>query len=500
MDAAAVLDTYRVDTDHARHVAALSLALFDVVYERYGLPAGARRLLELGSLLHNVGLTTDPPDHHIVGRDIVLRHPIEGLSQRDHAIVACLVAFHRKKVRPQQEPAYLSLSKKGRDLARRLAAILRVGDGLDYSQSQTTGLETVEPVEGGLRLRLCGPHAARDGARAVAKADLWFKEFGETLEAVADGLPAEAAADDGAEEDAPVLAPWYAAPDVPLAELGRVLLRRHFRKLLAAERKVRADKDIEAVHDLRVASRRLRATLRLLEPVAGGQIRPYAKAIGRLAKVAGAVRDRDVLLADLEARAAELPESLRPGLEELCAGLRAERTAAYKALIALIDGGAHADFKRDFAELMCRHDGWDDGPRVRDTAGSLIWHHYEALRAFDRGGLPTDGEELHAMRIAGKRLRYLLELFVDTFGERSAAVIGPLMVFQDHLGVIQDVAVAQATLEEQAGDEASRAALSGYLALRLAEAGRLRDELPARWEKVGSATYRRNLLGLIVKL
>jgi len=501
MDVAAVLDTYRVDVAHARHVADMSLALFDAVRERYDLPDGARRLVELGGLLHNVGLATDPPAHHIVGRDIVLREAVDGLDSRAQAIVAAMVAFHRKRVRPRQEPAYLSLGKNGRALALRLAAILRVGDGLDYSQSQTTRLLALEPAEGGLRLAVAGPHAVLDAARAAAKADLWAKVFGERL--VADPRPAAdgAAAEVPQDNPAQILAPWYAAPDAPLAELGRVLLRRYMRKLLAAERDVRADRAIESVHALRVASRRLRAALRLLEPVSGrGELRPHVKAIRRLAQVAGAVRDRDVLLADLEARAGGMPEALRPGLDELCAGLRAARAAAHRELIGLLDGGAHADFTRGFAALISRRDGWDDSVRVRDIAGSTLWRHYEDLRAFDRGGLPDDPEELHTMRIAGKRLRYLVELFADTFGARAAAVVDPLVAFQDHLGTLQDSAVARDILAPHARGEEADAALVGYLALREAEAERARGALTARWEKVGGGTYRRNLMGLIVKL
>ncbi|MEI7771119.1 MAG: HD domain-containing protein, partial [Chloroflexales bacterium] len=266
-DLADLLASYRVDLAHARHVADLALALFDAVAERYGFPAAGRRLLESGALLHDVGMATDPPQHHLVGRDIVLRHAIDDLSQRDQAVVACMVAFHRKRVRPQLEPAFLGLGKKAQAEALQLSAILRVADGLDYSHAQTTCLLGVEPGEAGLALRLEGPQAAADGAQAVAKADLWRKVFGEALAASSDQLdlplppePERGQAD--ASQDVPLLPRWYAAPDAALAELGRVLLRRHLRRMLLAERDVRADRSIEDIHALRVASRRLRATRR----------------------------------------------------------------------------------------------------------------------------------------------------------------------------------------------------------------------------------------------
>ncbi len=499
---AELLNAYRVDMPHARHVAGLSLAIFDAVAGRYALPERLRPLLESGALLHNVGMTTNPPEHHLVGRDIVLRHPLGDLSRRDQAIIACMVAFHRKKVRPQIEPAFLSLGKKSQPVALQLSAILRVADGLDYSQSQTTGLVAVDVAEGGLLLCLDGPHAAGDGARAAEKADLWRKVFGEALavSAVSDaGAPPVAEAEE--HPGAPLFAPWYAAADTPLAELGRVLLRRQLRRLLTAERAVRADRAIEDVHALRVASRRLRATLRLLAPVAPDErVRPIQKAIRRLAAAAGAVRDRDVLLAHIAASQAQLPNQLCAGLDALVAAIGAERARAYARLIELFDSDQHADFKADFAGLMTDAAGWDMLSRVRDLAGSTIWRQYEALRAHDRGEVPLEGEAMHAMRIDAKKLRYVLELFADTFGERAEPVVVQLASLQDELGVLNDIEVAHAALSSADLSVEARASADAYLALREAQRTATIGAIRTRWEKLAGATYRRKLMELIVRL
>jgi CHAD domain-containing protein len=505
MELAAILERYRVDLAHARRVADHALALFDAVADRYDLPAGARPLLEAGALLHNVGLTTDPASHHLVGRDIVLRHPIDGLGERERATAAAMVAFHRRRVRPRQEPAFLALRNADRRLALRLSAILRVADGLDYSQSQTTSFEGLVECPGGLAMRLGGELSGLDGLRAVAKADLWAKSFGEALSAEgADGaalpLPPEQPAGAG-EAEAATLAPWYAAPTAPLAELGRVLLRRHLRRMLRATRAVRANRGAEAVHELRVATRRLRATMRLVAPVGPGRkLREHGRAVAALARAAGAVRDRDVLLGDLAARAEAMPAELQPSAAALRAALEAERRAAHAALIAHLDGDAHERSVQQLAALICRGHGWDDGPRVRDLGGSILWRHYEALRAHDRGGLPRDEEQLHEMRIEGKRLRYVLELFGDTLGPRVDEAAAPLVAFQDHLGGLNDAAVARAALAPHARDGETLPAAAAYLALRDEQAQRLRAELPARWDKLSSATYRRRLLELVVKL
>jgi CHAD domain-containing protein len=509
MDVDSLLELYRVDRAHARQVADHALALFDAVAGRYKLSESRRPLVELGALLHNVGLTTDPPEHHIVGRDIVLRHPLDGLDADEQLIVAAMVAFHRRKVRPGQEPAFLALGKGDRRDALALAAILRVADGLDYSQSQTTRSFGVAEEPGCLIVQLGGPHAAGDGARAVAKADLWARSFGEPLRAegpdgealtAAPGPEGDGAGEPG-EAEAAALAPWYASPEAPLAELGRVLLRRNLRRMLAAERRVRADEEIEGVHDLRVATRRLRATVRLLTPVGPrSALRRHGKAMGRLARAAGAVRDRDVLLADLDGRVPTMPEALKPSAGALRAALRAERDEAHRRLVAYLDRDDHRRAVKAFAATMVSVAGWDDGVRVRDLGGSTIWRHYEALRAHDRGGLPREDAELHEMRIEGKRLRYVLELFADTFGPRAAAAVAALASFQDHLGGLNDIAVAGKLLAPFLDDAEAGPATAAYLALREQQGRQLRDELPARWGELCGEAYRRGLMELVAGL
>jgi CHAD domain-containing protein len=503
MKLTAILEQYQVDISHARRVADNALALFDAVARRYRLQASSRHLLEVGALLHNVGLTIDPATHQLVGRDIVLRHAIDGLDFDERAVVAAMVAFHRKRVRPKVEPAYLCLGKGDRRLALQLSAILRVADGLDYSQTQTTEIASVVERPGGLALRLRGDRAGLDGLRAVEKADLWANSFGEALGAEGvDGspLPTPPAEADEGEEQA-LLGAWYASSEAPLAELGRVLLRRHLRRMLQAARRVRADRGAEAVHELRVATRRIRATLRLLAPVGTEtKLRAYSKGVGALARAAGAVRDRDVLIADLAARVEQFPEQLQLSAGALRATLEAERRAAHGELLAFLDGDEQRAMLRGLATLICGKRGWDDGPRVRDLGGSTLWRHYEALRAHDRDGLPQDEEALHEMRIDGKRLRYVLELFADPLGPRVDAAAALLADFQDHLGAINDAAVARVALATHLLADATAPAATAYLAMCDEQSQRLRSELPARWEKLNSGTYRRKLMELVVKL
>lgn len=528
-----LLTQYEVDTVHARHVADVALTLFDHLDQVHGLPGSARRLLEVGALLHNVGVTSNPRLSHIVGRDIVLNADIAELSEDERTIVACLVSFHRKKVRPDQEPAYLSVKKKDRDMTLRLAALLRVADGLDYSGSQMTHISACEiDAKNGVLLRLSGPAAAEDGARAVKKADLWRSVLGSrlsfelapaspteaTLAAPApadvrgngahpDGnAPAESLSETEEQVTEPVSQPMIGSEDT-LADAGRRLLRRHFQKLLAQEPEVQADTEIEAVHRMRVATRRLRAALMILEAVAPPkQVRRSRKGLRRLAQTSSAVRDCDVFLEHVTRYAESLPQEQRGGLEPLVTAIQRDRTAARAALLQQLDSRKYAEFKRDFAAFMTGSlDGWNTTVRIRDLAGSIIWQRYEALRAHEvrldlRANASNDSEELHETRISGKRLRYVLEMFAEALGPRIDQALDTLKEFQDHLGSLQDIAVAQAYVAALDTPEEDRGALDAYTANRESERAALLADLPRLWDKLMSATYRRRLMELIVKL
>ncbi len=497
-----LLTAYRVNLAHVRAVADHACTIFDGLAGSLIWPDRARLLLEYASLLHDVGLSSDPPNHHVVGRDVVLHHHFPDLTLTERGVVACVVAFHRKRVRPQQEPTFLSLPKKQRQLALQLGAILRVADALDWSHTQSTHIVAFETEEAAAHMHVAGPHALHDAERVRTKADLWQRIFPLMLDVdVVDTEAGGAPLPEPQAMDAPLLPPWYAASTTSLAELGRVLLRRHMRRLLSTERAIRADRDHEEIHVLRVTSRRLRATLQLLAPVVPSKhLRPVQKAIRRLARAAGAVRDRDVLLVHLAQSRTELPADLHAGLDELVATITEQRMAVYQRLIALFDHAEYTQFKDRLAHLMHDPEGWNEQPQVRDLAGSTIWRQYEALRSHDQGQVPLDGPPMHALRIDAKKLRYVLELFAASFGERAEPVVAQLANLQDDLGLLNDTIVAQSLLESIALTPEAQPALAAYLTLREQQHRSAQASLPARWAKITSATYRRRLMELIIKL
>ncbi len=123
---------------HAMQVCRISLMLFDQLCEVLHLPPSRRDLLELAALLHDIGQSVDFPLHHKHARDIILKTDLPGLSDMEHAMVACTARYHRKAHPDKRHKIYRDLKSKDQDIVRSLAALLRVADGLDRSQRAYT--------------------------------------------------------------------------------------------------------------------------------------------------------------------------------------------------------------------------------------------------------------------------------------------------------------------------------------------------------------------------
>jgi exopolyphosphatase / guanosine-5'-triphosphate,3'-diphosphate pyrophosphatase len=125
------------DQQHAEHVRELSVVLFDQLQSVHHLPVQARLQLEAGALLHDVGHRVSHRGHHKHGEYLALNGDIPGLQGRDRQIVAAIVRYHNRKSEPAgHHPAYSSLSSSDQRIARRLASIVRIAEGLDHSHRQ----------------------------------------------------------------------------------------------------------------------------------------------------------------------------------------------------------------------------------------------------------------------------------------------------------------------------------------------------------------------------
>jgi CHAD domain-containing protein len=254
----------------------------------------------------------------------------------------------------------------------------------------------------------------------------------------------------------------------------------------------------------RVATRRLRAALRLFGPAyRSSDVDPVAKGLADLADAVGRVRDLDVRIAALEAwataRSPESPDRVRP----LADSWRSERSDAMADLERRLASRRHARFVptlvafvRD-ADKPARSD--HAGPIVRDRAGSQIWRAFEKVRAFAPVVRGADAETLHQLRIKAKRLRYSLEFLGDVLGPERTWLVERLVALQDHLGALNDATLTAAALRTFLGDDhhelevADRLELAAYLDDRDSAARTLQRSVGRPWRVIAGVTFARRL-------
>jgi CHAD domain-containing protein len=287
--------------------------------------------------------------------------------------------------------------------------------------------------------------------------------------------------------------------DDPMSEAGRKTLRHHYQKMVYNEPGTRLGEDIEALHDMRVATRRMRAAFRVFgSHYEKETIKRHQKGLKRAGRALGPVRDLDVFIEKVHAYVESLPAGERHHLEPLVLGLAQEREGARDRMLEFLNGEGYHRFKRAFGQFVHtaglgsrpygRAAGAPRPYRVCDVAPVTIYEQLAAVRAYDDWVRVPDPslEQLHALRIACKRLRYTLEFFCDVLGEGTPALIRDIVTVQDHLGAIQDGVVARAIigrlLDEGSGDRGMRA----YLAYREAEMAQLLDEVPGLWSQFNS--------------
>lgn len=217
-------------------------------------------------------------------------------------------------------------------------------------------------------------------------------------------------------------------------------VRRTAARVVATGRRGGAD-DPEAIHDFRVALRRLRTVLRPARRVFGKRrLREIGAELRRFAQATGALRDEEVLRETLGALA------LTPRAQsELGAwlGQRARqervRRRAVVALLAAPDGPAGPSLSTALSHLERRL-----GRLRREDVGADELASAATTRAFAEvealAPAPArDAAAMHALRIRFKRLRYTAELFGPTLGEPGPVIAKHAARMQKRLGELHDL-------------------------------------------------------------
>ncbi len=259
-------------------------------------------------------------------------------------------------------------------------------------------------------------------------------------------------------------------PAQPLMEVARRTLAARLDVVwhyvpLAAEA---ADETEEYVHQLRVSSRRAVAAIHVFFDLLPPRRRQsLSKALRRIRRAAGPARDEDVLAARLERRAAGNPES---GAGHLLIQVRLARQQAQQALVDVYQRLQEGNFPRRIQKLVEKVRWRETGPEPTfgEDAGLALANHVVDLQEAAQADL-SDPATLHQLRIAGKHLRYAMEIFAPAFDEAFRQELYPQVErLQELLGEVNDHATAQRRFElwlsETVDDPLSATALETMIA------------------------------------
>jgi triphosphatase len=290
------------------------------------------------------------------------------------------------------------------------------------------------------------------------------------------------------------------APDAAIGDVALAVLRRNFAEMVAKEPSTRLGDDIEALHDMRVATRRLRAALSLFADVLPPGAPRFREELGWVADALGGVRDLDVQLEQLDGWMSEVPDVDRVALSSLRALLAEERSEARAAMLEALDSRRYEVLVGRFGRWLRARRRLGSGPAgvpARAVAPDLLEGSYDRLRAraerIDSGSEPS---ELHRLRIRGKRFRYALEFLVDVYPGHMRPLIKRMVVLQDVLGRHQDADVAIGRLRELAartdgGLEPATIFAMGELAERYRQSREaVRAEFPAAYARVRGKAWK----------
>ena len=449
-----LLQRYPANLRRAEHRRDLALQIFDNTQSIHQLPNEQRRLLEVAALLQYLTENQDDPNSTKSGYLFILSHPLADLNEAENKIVESILGFLPGKTAvpsPLAEPDQFSGPSDHE--AQILAAMLRIAHGLDASQTQETMIDSIEVDSRELTIMVHGPQAKLDARKAKKAAKLWSRLFEQKVRfrvIYRLGEDSDERLDKLLARNKPGV-----KPEDSLSEAGRKVMGFHFAQMVLHEAGTRLGEDIEELHDMRVATRRMRAAFEVFQDAFDPKaVKRHLKGLRGTGRALGRVRDLDVFMEKAQQYLDTLPQEQRSGLEPLLALWENERQIDREKMLEHLDSEKYATFKRQFLDFVSTPGAGaepvaETSPNlVQHVAPVLIYTRLASVRAYGPLLGSATIEQLHSLRIEFKKLRYTLEFFREVLGGETKALIEEVKILQDHLGDLNDADVACSILRE----------------------------------------------------
>ncbi len=235
-------------------------------------------------------------------------------------------------------------------------------------------------------------------------------------------------------------------PDTTTHAATCLILSRLLETIRANEQGIKADTDIEFLHEYRVAVRRTRAALSQIRDVfPPDELGYFRREFRNLGRRTNDLRDLDVFLSMEPEYRDRLPESMREDIAPLFAFLRLQREGALAMVITGLESEPYNRFLDEWDRFLRRpidNNSYPNAHRpVIEQACRRINRQYHVI--LGDGALALyhpDDEDWHNLRIECKKLRYLLEFFADLFPpDEVRSLLKQLKRLQNNLGAVSDL-------------------------------------------------------------
>ncbi|HWI28303.1 MAG TPA: CHAD domain-containing protein [Stellaceae bacterium] len=245
------------------------------------------------------------------------------------------------------------------------------------------------------------------------------------------------------------------APETPTQEAFAAIAENGLRHMLANDRAARQG-DVEGVHQMRVALRRLRATLKLFKAIIPEERRSYATGETKwIAATLGPARNWDVFAGYLAPVAAAFPGNA--GLGALAQATAQQQEIAHAAVRDTVGSGRYTDFVLQMLDWLSRpqrHEAAAEASLltttpIRQLAAALLERRYRKARKLARKFGELGAERRHKFRIALKELRYAVDALAGLYDRKAVRQQSRrLAALQDDLGLLNDIAGMHRLLSE----------------------------------------------------
>lgn len=302
-------------------------------------------------------------------------------------------------------------------------------------------------------------------------------------------------------------------PEMPADEAMRGIYRALLEAMVANRAGALAQLDTEFVHDLRVACRRTRSLLSQVDSVLPSSVTGhYAQEFRWIGSITGPVRDLDVLFEELDGYREHLSEAQRDDLAPLVSRLFNRHRAASATMKSGLESPRLATLVANWREYLDAPPARQAAPRDATAPIAVIAAdrieraHRKLCRLGRKITDESPDDEVHSVRIRGKKLRYLLETFRGLYPRKKvSATVRALKGLQDGLGEFNDLCVHSELLQsvalELGGKDAGKTLLAtGHLCARLEDRAReIRSHVTERFAAFDTKKNRKALRKMLAE-